>query len=135
MKLRIALCMVLALAASGVMPAALAADAGSGATFVSGGVGEDSLERMKAASASYNLKLLFAQKDGHFIADVAVTVKDAGGGKVLDAVAEGPWFLAKLAPGNYEVTASYEGKSFTRATTIPASGQREIVFRWENPPE
>jgi hypothetical protein len=99
--------------------------------FVSGGVGEDSAERISALSKDFNLKLLFAQKDGHFLADVAVTISDAQGKKVLEAVSEGPWLLARLAPGQYQVTAAFDGESFTRATTIPATGQRELIFRWE----
>jgi hypothetical protein len=99
--------------------------------FVSGGVGEDSAERISALSKDFNLKLLFAQKDGHYLADVAVTISDAQGKKVLEAISEGPWLLAKLAPGKYQVTAAFGGESFTRATTIPASGQRELIFRWE----
>jgi hypothetical protein len=101
--------------------------------FVSGGVGEDSAARIAALSKDFNLKLLFAQKDGHYLADIAVSISDARGGKVLEAVSEGPWLLAKLAPGKYQVTASYGGKPFTRAITIPDTGQREMVFRWENP--
>lgn len=100
--------------------------------FVSGGVGEDSAERIRALSKDFNLKLLFAQKDGHYLAEVAVTISDAQGGKVLETVSEGPWLLAKLAPGKYRVTASFGGKALTRETMIPASGQRELVFRWEN---
>lgn len=103
--------------------------------FVSGGVGEDSAARIAALSKDFNLKLLFAQKDGHYIADIAVSISDAQGKKVLEAVAEGPWLLARLAPGKYQVTAAFERESFTRATTIPATGQRELIFRWERAEE
>ena len=101
-------------------------------TFVSGGVGEDAVEHMRALSKDFNLKLIFAHKDGHYLADVAVTVGDARGAKVLEIVSAGPWFLGKLAPGKYQVTAIYEGVSFTRATTILDAGQRELIFRWDH---
>ena len=98
--------------------------------FVSGGVGEDSNARMQALSKDFNLRLLFAAKDGHYLAEVALTITDARGGEVLDTIAEGPWLLATLAPGKYEITASYAGKAITRATTIPDRGRREVFFRW-----
>ena len=101
-------------------------------TYVSGGVGEDSAERIQALNKDFNLKLLFALKDGHYIADVAVAISDMHGGKMLDAVSEGPWFLAKLARGKYQITAAYAGKSFTRETKIATTGQRELIFRWES---
>src|SRR3990167_7162022 len=100
-------------------------------TFASGGVGEDSLQRMEALSKDFNLKVIFALKAGNYLADVAVVISDARGAKVLETVSEGPWFLAKLPPGKYQFTATYESESFTRATTIPATGQRELIFRWE----
>jgi hypothetical protein len=103
--------------------------------FVSGGVGEDSDARMQSLGKDFNLRLLFAAKDGHYLADIAVTITDASGAKVLDAVSEGPWLLAKLVPGAYQITATYAEKSFTRATTIASSGRREIFFRWDEPQE
>ena len=100
-------------------------------TFVSGGVGADSAERMVALSKDFNLKLLFAARDGHYLAEVAVAISDARGAKVLEAVSEGPFFLARLGPGKYQVKVVYEGISLSRATTVPVTGRRELVFRWE----
>ncbi len=101
--------------------------------FVSGGVGEDSNARMQALSKEFNFRLLFAAKDGHYLADVAVTITDARGAKILETVAQGPWLLATLAPGKYVITATYAGTTVTRATTMPRSGRREVFFRWEEP--
>ena len=99
-------------------------------TYVSGGIGEDSAARMAALGKDFNLKLLFAAKDGHYLAKVAVIISDARGGKVLEAVSEGPFLLAKLAPGKYQVKATYAGESYTRETSIPKIAQRELIFRW-----
>ncbi len=111
---------------SGPSPAAPAEPA----KYVSGGVGEESDARMQALTKDYNLRLLFAAKDGHYLADVDVVITDVRGTKVLDAVSEGPWLLATLAPGKYEISAKYAGTSVKQATTIPVTGRREVVFRW-----
>lgn len=108
---------------------------GNQVKFVSGGVGEDSDARMQALTKDYNLRLLFAAKDGHYLADVAVKITNERGAKVLDAVSDGPWLLANLAPGKYEITATYEGKPVTRSTTIAPSRRREVFFRWEEKAE
>ena len=109
------------------------AGTGGQAAFVSGGVGEDSAERMAALGREYNLKLLFAAKDGHYLADVAVTISDARNARVLETASEGPFLFVRLAPGKYQITATYAGGAQTRSTTIAASGRRELIFRWEDP--
>lgn len=119
-----------------VVPAYSADDRAAAAVkvkFVSGGVGADESGRMAALSKDFNLKLLFAAKDGHYLSDVTVVVSDSRGAKVLDAVSEGPFFFANVAPGKYQVSATYAGELLKRETTVPLTGQRELVFRWAEP--
>ncbi len=108
---------------------------GPQANFISGGIGDESAARMAAVGREFNLKLLFAAKDGHYLADVAVTISDAGNQKILETVSEGPFLFAQIAPGKYRVTAAYEGVVQTRDTTIAPSGRRELVFRWQEQAE
>jgi uncharacterized protein GlcG (DUF336 family) len=106
-------------AAVQAQPAARSAPSGN-VTFVTGGVGVESAERMAALGKEYNLKLMFAAKDGHFLASVTVTVVDAAGRKVLETVSDGPFLFAQLAPGKYQVAASYDGNAQTRSTSVVA---------------
>jgi hypothetical protein len=99
--------------------------------FVSGGVGEESLERIRALDPEFNLKLLFATRAGEYLADVRVSVTGTRGEGILDTVSEGPWFLARMAPGKVRITAACREEFRTVATAIPATGQREVVFRLE----
>ena len=46
----------------------------------------------------YSLKLIFAERDGPYVAGIDVTIFDDNGNKVVDAFSAGPWFLADLAP-------------------------------------
>jgi len=103
--------------------------------FVSGGVSDDSAERMAALGKEFNLKLLFAAKDGHYLADVAVSISDTGNRKILDTISEGPFLLAQLPPGRYAITATYAGAAQTRSTTVAPAGRRELIFRWQEPAE
>ena len=96
--------------------------------FISGGVSDDSAERMAARGKEFNLKLLFAAKDGHYLADVAVSISDAGNRKILDTVSEGPFLLAQLPPGKYAISATYAGAAQIRNTTIAATGRRELIL-------
>jgi hypothetical protein len=102
--------------------------------WVSGGVSADERDEMILALPDHNLKVLTAaEKSGAFLAGAQVVVRDAGGRTVFETTLEGPWLLARLPPGNYQLIATLGGKSQTRAFTAPASGRREIFLYWAAP--
>jgi hypothetical protein len=82
------------------------------------------------ARPEHNVKLVFALNTGNYVADVGVKVKDAKGQTVIDGVSDGPWLYAKLPPGHYTATATYNGQSVTRQFSVGSSGQRVAYFRW-----
>lgn len=111
-------------------PAALAPHSENGVSYVSGGVGADERDALKAMAKDYNLRLLFAdKKTGSYQAGVKVAIADTKGRKVVDAVSDGPWFYAKLPPGRYRVTADADGKTVTRRATIGAGHSAHLDFR------
>lgn len=101
-----------------------------GISFVSGGVGKDSIDRLSSLARDFNLKLVFALKSGDYVSAVKVTIADVAGKTVLDTTSEGPWFLAKLPAGSYQVKATFEGAAVNRKITVDAAKLRTIDFRW-----
>ncbi len=101
-----------------------------GISYVSGGVGEKSLDRLNSMAGEFNLKLVFAMKSGEYVNDVSVVIADAKGKTILETVSEGPWLLARLPAGNYRIVASFAGKSEKRQAAVSASELRTIDFRW-----
>jgi hypothetical protein len=99
-------------------------------TFVSGGAGDEDRAALHGVANQYNLHLLFAARSGEYLANINVTVADARGQTVLDTIADGPIFYAKLPPGRYRVTASNGGQSITREMSVPASGAASQDFYW-----
>ncbi|MBI3145388.1 MAG: carboxypeptidase regulatory-like domain-containing protein [Pseudogulbenkiania sp.] len=98
--------------------------------FLSGGIGAEEAEAMKAVRQDYNLQLLFAGKgSGEYLAHVAVVVRNARGDAVLDTVADGPYLYARLPSGQYQVSASYNDQSQTRKVRL---GRRSsaLAFYW-----
>ena len=66
---------------------------------------------------------------GAYLADVRVRIADPKGGVILDAVSDGPMFLAKLPPGRYQVVA--EANGLARTTTVDAgSGAKRVTLLW-----
>ena len=102
--------------------------------WVSGGVSADERDEMIMALPDHNLKVLTAaERSGAFLAGAQVVVRDAGGRTVFETLLDGPWLLARLPPGNYQLIATLGGKSQARAFTAPASGRREIFLYWAAP--
>jgi hypothetical protein len=101
--------------------------------YVSGGVGEQSAAAFKQAAATYPLELLFAQKSAPndvYLASVKVTVRDRAGKVVLEAVSEGPYLLATMPPGKYQIDADHDGVSKRQAVEIVSGKHRRVVFVW-----
>lgn len=125
----------LMLAAALSAPAANAASdevvrVASGVSYVSGGVGDTSITNLNALAKDFNLKLVFALTNGDYVDGVMVTIADAAGRALVDATAEGPWFLTRLPAGNFQVTAAFAGKTQKRSITIGANKLRTVDFRW-----
>jgi hypothetical protein len=101
-------------------------------TFVTGGVSDEALDRLKAEAGGFDLKLVFALKTGAFMSDVGVAITDRRGNTVLNTTSQGPWLLAKLPAGNYQVIASASGNSIKRSVAVGPGKLSTLDFRWDN---
>jgi hypothetical protein len=100
-------------------------------SYISGGVGKDEQELANSIGRyGYNVQLVFAeQQTGAYLADVRVRLADAKGNVVLDALSDGPMFLAKVPPGRYRATAEVHGQ--TRMASVDASsGAKRVTMLW-----
>ena len=101
-----------------------------GVSYVSGGVGTTSIDRLAALARDFNLKLVFALKSGDYVSDVKVTIATAAGKTLVDTTSEGPWFMAKLPAGNYQVVATFAGSAEKRSIAVGAGKIKTVDFRW-----
>jgi hypothetical protein len=101
-----------------------------GITYVSGGVGTDSIDRLNSLASDFNLKLVFALKSGAYLSKVSVVIADAQGKPLLDTTSEGPWLLAALPKGSYRIAATFAGNSLTRQVSVGSAKLETIDFRW-----
>jgi len=139
----LALAVVLALSATGIIvaPPVLSIDLAAlppeeirgNISYVTGGVGEDEAAALKRASAAYPLQLQFVQKAwprDEFLADVNVRIRDHSKSVLLDTVSRGPFLLAKLPAGTYQVEAEHEGVVKRQTVAIRAGKHERAVFVW-----
>ena len=96
-----------------------------GTPLLTGGVSEEEREAMRRDVGSYNVWLVFVEREtGNYVTGVKVSVVDNKENAVVDTVADGPWLLAQLPPGQYKVrTADGQEQTITagagtRAMTI-----------------
>jgi hypothetical protein len=120
-------------------PAVLPAEEVQGnISFVTGGVGEDEAAVLKRAASRYPLQLQFVQKAwprDEFLAGVRVRIRDRSKTVLLDTVSQGPFLLAKLPAGTYQLEAEYEGVVKRQTVAIRAGKHERAVFVWAPPHE
>jgi hypothetical protein len=110
---------------------ASAQNAGSEATVRTGGVGLDEREALDAERDRYNLRLAFAERNGSYLADIAVRLTAADGRDVYSGNTDGPWLFARLKPGKYRLEAVVAGDKQVRTLTVGARQAAPlIVLHW-----
>lgn len=104
-----------------------------GIEYLSGGIGKDESTAFQSAGRQWPLMLQFAvhgKQGGEYAANVSVLIRDRRGHEVLRAVADGPYLLARLAPGRYKVEARLAGKPLQHSVTVRADHPARAVFLW-----
>jgi hypothetical protein len=101
--------------------------------YVSGGIGQGEARAFRQAERHFPLALEFAnaaKPRNEFAADVRVVIRDAKGDIVLDTVSGGPFLLAKLPAGRYEIEATQAGRVLERHATIVEGKPMHVGFLW-----
>lgn len=102
-------------------------------SYITGGIGEEEAAAFKQAAAAYPLEMLFVQKakpKDEYLADVRVSVRDRSGNALLETTAEGPYLLARLPPGKYNIEAEIRGERKHQIVEILSGKHQRVVFVW-----
>lgn len=102
----------------------------NGIHYVSGGVGLGERKALKKMAKDYDLKLVFAMHSGEYLSGVTVVINDPSGKRLFETVSNGPWLLADLPQGKYEITASYKDRKKVRKVKI-SEGLQTVMFHWK----
>jgi hypothetical protein len=105
----------------------------TGIPYVAGGIGANEQDRLNERASDFNLKLVFTLKEGNYLADVNVPVKDHQGRTSVQDVAGGPFFFARMPAGQYTVAATYDGRTVTRKVNL-GNGLHTEYLRWPSNP-
>lgn len=102
-------------------------------TYLSGGNDRDEIRAIEKAAQQWPLELEFlikAKPHDESAANVKVMIRDAEDRTVLDTTADGPFLLAKLAPGEYVVTADHNGRKLERHVIVWRNRHHSEMFIW-----
>jgi hypothetical protein len=95
---------------------------------ITGGVGQREREALNNISNAYNLFVIMALETGAYLADVHVTLREQSGQVVLETTTRGPFLLADLPAGRYDVKASASGDRTESTTVDVVRGQQARTF-------
>jgi len=101
--------------------------------YISGGIGSDEAQAMKAAAADYPLTLELAaagpERDP-YIADARVAIRDLRGNAVLDTTTEGPFLLVRLPSGTYTLDVEWNGAQKRKTVQVAANKRQHVMFEF-----
>jgi len=100
--------------------------------FVSGGIGFCEAQEMRRIAPNFQLELMMVKKTPDYetyLASIPVVITDGKGSSIIETVTKGPFLLANLPTGRYEISADYNGEVKSRRVTVSKKHQR-IVFVW-----
>lgn len=102
-------------------------------SYVSGGIGEDESRAMKRELKSWPLYIEFSEyfdNQDLWVAQVYLRILDLKGKTLFDTTVDGPMFLGKLPPGNYELLATYQGVTQSRKILIVDGETLHVSMNW-----
>jgi hypothetical protein len=74
---------------------------------------QDERHKLMDMAQGYNLGMIFVKKNGEYVSNVEVTIRDRYRRNFVKTESCGPWFAAKVPDGYYVVTINYEGTEYT----------------------
>ncbi|MDD5586111.1 MAG: hypothetical protein PHY92_04025 [Alphaproteobacteria bacterium] len=103
-----------------------------GVSFVTGGIGLEERDAIKATAKDYNLLVSNANKGGHMTTDVELVIKSLKDEVILAVEDAGPLFYANLPEGSYIVEAMNGEQYAKRRITVGGKRQAKLYFVWGN---
>jgi hypothetical protein len=98
--------------------------------YISGGVGVEERDGLRAKERDYNLKIVTAAKSGDYLSRVRIVIESASKEQMLETTMEGPILLVKLPPGSYTIKATAGSQTQSQTVTVAGESLRQVDFRW-----
>ncbi len=98
-----------------------------------GGIGADETEAMRKEAKKWPLNVEFTEQQGKaypWVSGVQLQIINQAGKVIFNETCNGPFFLAKLSPGKYQLIATYEGVAKKKSVLIEEGKPSKVSFTW-----
>jgi hypothetical protein len=105
-----------------------------GIAYITGGVGQSEADAILAEAKEWSVMLELSQIQngrGVWIAGVSIKAMNAKKQVIFDALAEGPYMMINLVPGDYVIEAAYQGVSQNKLLSVKADSSQKISLFWK----
>lgn len=105
-----------------------------GIAYISGGVGDGESEAILAEAKQWPLLLVLSQLEngrGMWIFGAQIKLINKQQKVIFNAQADGPYMLINLAPGDYQILATYQGVEQKRVLTVKADSSQKLNIFWK----
>ncbi|QWE08286.1 carboxypeptidase-like regulatory domain-containing protein [Polynucleobacter ibericus] len=105
-----------------------------GVSYITGGIGESETVAILAEAKQWPLLLEMSQIEngrGIWISGASIKVTNAKKEVIFEALADGPYMLINLVPGDYVIDATYQGVTQKKALSIKADAPQKISLFWK----
>ncbi|MFC4160626.1 hypothetical protein [Chitinimonas lacunae] len=110
--------------------------AAPGATYLSGGVGEEEMKEIRGMRSDYNTRFEFSEQvagqgRNQWTSGVDFQIK-SGDQIVVQDKTDGPVLMLNLDPGTYEIEANYGGETKTKRFEVREGRTSDHHMSWRN---
>ena len=100
----------------------------SGASFLSGGAGNEERQKMAAQRSQFPLKVVLSAGSGEYIVADKLILGNKGQ-TLIDVADVGPWVMINAPAGSYTLAVTYQGKTRSQVVKLgKASSQINLRF-------
>jgi hypothetical protein len=93
--------------------------------WISGGVGDEAMQEMRKMASTYNVHVMFTERQGSYLANVPFSIVRRDGRMVYQGISDGPLLYLRLPVGAYRISAELD--HVWQSRSIRAADARQPV--------
>ena len=94
----------------------------NGVSYISGGIGDEEKEQLKAQETNFNIHVLITGLNGEFVSSVKFRLLSPKGAQIINIEDAGPYVYVKIPAGSYDAEITSNGAVQKIALKVPAKG-------------
>ncbi len=119
-----------------ILPSTLAAQgivsiSASGIKFLTGGIGIEEVQAMRAIASQFSLNLIFSEGEGGRITGLNAVIFNEQGESVFNIKGAYPLLYVDLPSGKYRIIANYNGAKQGYVFDLVTGENKKLILNWK----